>query len=242
MSRNFDLLAEMERERESGSQAGRASVAETNVHEPASVTVPELPQILRLVRSVFLTNNGASPRRVVFFGVEEEGGSGAICAQAARALAQNTSKPVCAVDANVRSARLSQALGIAKTVPIADKFSSLRDQCMQIGGNLWLAGTDLMSNGQGFLLPVDELRFRITQLSTTFEFLLIDAPGAAVSQDAELLAHLADGCVMVIEANKTRRTAAAKAKESLDMTGVRLLGTVLKDRTFPIPERLYKFL
>jgi len=46
--------------------------------------------------------------------------------------------------------------------------------------------------------------------------------------------------VLVLEANATRRVAALSAKEALEAAGVRLLGTVLNDRTFPIPEKLYR--
>jgi len=44
----------------------------------------------------------------------------------------------------------------------------------------------------------------------------------------------------VIEANRTRRLTARKAKETLDAAGVRLLGTVLNNRTFAIPEAIYR--
>lgn len=246
MSRNFDLLAEVERERESGPDQGRVPLS--TVQSAAKIDLPpsepstEGPELFRLVRSIFLANNGTSPRRVVFFGVDSESGSSLVCANAARALARNTSKPVCLVDANVRSARLSQTLGITRTVPLSGKSSSVREQCAQIGGNLWLAGIDLMSDGRGSLLPIDELKNRLTQLSGTFEFVIIDAPGTSVSPDAEIIGHVADAAVLVIEANKTRRTAAAKAKEGLEAAGVRLLGTVMNDRTFPIPQRLNRFL
>lgn len=246
MSRNFDLLAEVERERGAFSKAEQVPIAAK--HPAAKVTLPqsgasvEPPELFRLVRSIFLANNGSSPRRVAFFGVDTENGSSAVCAKAAMALARNTSKPVCAVDANIRSAGLSQILGGNRTTSLPGKFSSLRDQCAQLSGNLWLAGVDLMSDGHGSLLPIDELNHRLMQLGAVFEFLVIDAPGTGATQDAEILAHLADGGVLIIEANKTRRTAAAKAIEKLETAGVRILGTVLNDRTYPIPDRLYKFL
>jgi len=45
---------------------------------------------------------------------------------------------------------------------------------------------------------------------------------------------------LLIEANKTRRAAVRQLKQYLDATNVRLLGTVLTERTFPIPEAIYK--
>jgi hypothetical protein len=45
---------------------------------------------------------------------------------------------------------------------------------------------------------------------------------------------------LVLTANVTRREAALKAKEQLLQQGVTLLGTVLDQRTMPIPESIYR--
>jgi len=90
------------------------------------------------------------------------------------------------------------------------------------------------------LLPPDELRKRLEQLRDMFEYMLIDAPGTSVCGDAQLLGQVADAAILVIEASSTRRMTARRAKETLEAGGVRLLGTVLNNRSFPIPESLYK--
>jgi Mrp family chromosome partitioning ATPase len=46
--------------------------------------------------------------------------------------------------------------------------------------------------------------------------------------------------VLVIEANYTRRSSAQKAKELLHAANVRVLGTILSGRTFPIPDGIYR--
>jgi Mrp family chromosome partitioning ATPase len=46
--------------------------------------------------------------------------------------------------------------------------------------------------------------------------------------------------VLVLEANSTRRAGAQKVKEKLHSANARLLGAVLSERTFPIPETIYK--
>jgi len=43
-----------------------------------------------------------------------------------------------------------------------------------------------------------------------------------------------------LEANSTRREAARKMTQSLQMTNTPILGAVLNKRTFPIPENLYR--
>jgi receptor protein-tyrosine kinase len=244
MSRNFELMKQLE-----------IKVGATGSSTPAADdalamnVVPILSrhagnvggeEMLRLIQRIFLSANGTAPRQVVLCGVDDENGSSSVCAQAGRTLAANSSRPVCLVDANVRSPRLSGLFGIEGTNPFAGPSAPLRDQCVKIGGNLWLAGPNILADNSRVLLPPDQLKERLAQLRETFEYMLIDAPGTSVCGDAQLLGLLADAAILVIEANSTRRLTARNAKNSLDAAGVRVLGAVLHNRSFPIPERLYK--
>jgi Mrp family chromosome partitioning ATPase len=44
----------------------------------------------------------------------------------------------------------------------------------------------------------------------------------------------------VLEARSTRKFAAQRVKSMLNSANARLLGTILTERTFPIPERIYR--
>ncbi len=197
-------------------------------------------EMLRLVQRIFLSANGSTPRQVVLCGVDGENGSSSVCAKSGRALAANITRPVCVVDANVRSPRLSGLFGVEGTNPFSGPSAPLREQCVKIGGNLWLAGPKILADSSRALLPPVELKERLGQLRAEFEYTLIDAPATSVCGDAQLLSLVADAAILVIEANVTRRLSARKAKESLEAAGVHLLGSVLHNRSFPIPEGLYK--
>ena len=56
------------------------------------------------------------------------------------------------------------------------------------------------------------------------------------------MGQLADGIIMIVEANKTRRDSLRQVQEDLETTHVTLLGAVLDQRTFPIPKFLYRWL
>ena len=245
MSRNFELMTQLEL------QAGVADKPRPSAADRAALMdiVPVLSsdagrasgeEILRLIQRIFLSANGSVPRQVVLCGIDDENGSSSVCAKAGRTLAANSSKPVCLVDANVRSPRLSSLFGIEGTNPFFGPSAPLRDQCVKVGGNLWLAGPNILADNSRVLLPPVEIKERLTQLRGSFEYMLIDAPGTSVCGDAQLLGLVADAAILVIEANSTRRLTARKAKESLDAAGVRLLGTILCNRSFPIPAGLYK--
>ncbi len=247
MSRNFELMTQVEIEmREAGKTASTAA--------DRAVAMPIVPilsshasdagdageeEMLRLIQRIFLSAKGSAPRQVVLCGVADENGSSSVCARAGRTLAANSSRPVCLVDANVRSPRLSGMFGVEGTNHFCGPTAPLRDHCVKIGGNLWLAGPNILADNSRVLLPPIQLKERFAQLRDEFEYMLIDAPGTSVCGDAQLLGQIADAAILVIEANSTRRLTARKAKETLDAAGVRLLGTVLNNRSFPIPASLY---
>jgi protein-tyrosine kinase len=245
MSRNFELMTQLELEavvtdRPEPDATDRAAAREVVPILSSHAGDASGEEMLRLIQRIFLSANGSAPRQVVLCGVDDENGSSSVCAMAGRTLAANSSRPVCLIDANVRSPRLSGIFGVDGTTPFSGLSDSVSDQCMKIGGNLWLAGPNILADNSRVLLPPDELKKRLAQLREKFEYMLIDAPGTSVCGDAQLLGLVADAAILVIEANSTRRLTARKAKESLDAAGVRLLGTVLHNRSFPIPEKLYR--
>jgi Mrp family chromosome partitioning ATPase len=245
MSRNFELMTQLDIE--AGATDNRTPAASDGAATMAVVPILSShagnlggEEMLRLVQRIFLSANGSAPRQVVLCGIDDENSSSSVCAQAGRTLAANSSRPVCLVDANVRSPRLSDLFGVEGTNPFSGPAAPLREQCVRIGGNLWLAGPNILADNSRVLLPPVQLKERLGQLRDEFEYMLIDAPGTSVCGDAQLLSLVADAAILIIEANSTRRLTARKAKESLEAVGVRLLGTVLQNRTFPIPEKLYR--
>lgn len=246
MSRNFDLLAEVERERDANAKSAKAQLLNVRAAQTDFATRDFSEnggiEMLHLVNNVFLSANADSPHQVVFCGVDDNCGSSAVCANAARILAAKSAKSVCLVDANLRLPRLTGLLEVNKTIQLSPPSPVIPDKSVEVGGNLWLVNTGFLTDSNGALLPLDDLRPRIKQLNDSFEYLLIDAPATSVSGDAAIIGQLVDAAILVIEAGRTRRLNAGKAKEAFDAAGVQLLGTVLRNRSFPIPEKLYKWL
>jgi Mrp family chromosome partitioning ATPase len=245
MSRNFELLTEIGAELEATTcdrdLAGTVrTAAKANASNYRGDACQE--EMLRLIQRVFLSPDGGAPRKVVFCGVGAESGSSSVCARAGRTLATHSNGSVCMVDANVRSPRLSSKFGVDTTTSVSCKSASMHEQCVQVGGKLWLARTDVLTVDSGALASTEELKERLAQLRGEFEYVLIDGPGTDVCDDASLLGQVADAVILVIEANRTRRLTARKAEETLEAAGVRLLGTVIYNRTFPIPEKIYRLL
>ena len=84
------------------------------------------------------------------------------------------------------------------------------------------------------------MRLRMTELKAEFDFVLVDTPAMNASNEAISIGSLADGVVVVLKANASRKQTARQAIEQLQGGKARVLGAVLNRRTFPIPESIYK--
>lgn len=238
MSRNFELLSQLEAEFPFERPVIEDVPAASAKSSDGVLHTVNGREFVTLAQTIFLSGDANVPHEVVLCGVDRGNGSSEICINLGRALAKCSSRPVCLIDANVQTARLEKLLNTGRLIPLPDKDEDL---CRNLEPNLWLAELGGPGAQKGAGLPsARHMKERFTALRKRFDFILIDAPGANVGGDASVLGQISGGAILVIEANATRKAAALKAKQSLETTNVRILGSVLNNRTFPIPERLYR--
>jgi hypothetical protein len=201
-------------------------------------------ELVKLVQRVFVFPNSHAPRTVCFSSLEGSGSSEA-CFHSGEILAAQESASVCLVDANLYTPSLHRLLGVDKSPGLVDatiRPGPMEDYAVPIGrGNLWLVPPGSpRPEIQGF--SWDRLRSRVIELKERFDFVFIDAPPLSSHSDAVLFGQMTDGLILVLEANSTRREMARMAKENLESAKVKILGAILNNRTFPIPETLYRIL
>ena len=73
-----------------------------------------------------------------------------------------------------------------------------------------------------------------------YQFVVLDLPPLSEGSSAVRMAGLADGMILVAEAERARVEVVQRAKESLQDADARLLGAVLNKRRFYIPAWLYR--
>jgi receptor protein-tyrosine kinase len=200
-------------------------------------------ETFKLVQNIFLLRGDASPRIVVFAGIDSGNGCSAICAQAASMLAKQKLGTVCLVDANLRTPSLPEYFGVSNHFGLTDSLSkpgAIREFTKVIGPeNLSLLSCGGLATESLRLLNAEAMKTRIAELRKDFDYVLVDAPPLNTYADGVTIARLSDGIVLVLEANATRREAASKVTENLRAAQVKILGAVLNKRTYPIPESLY---
>ena len=247
MSKNYELLSQlggpltMIQPRPAVATPGILKVPPTKT---LKVTASEEENTL--VQRVFLLPGQGAPRSVVLCGVDQRDGSSLACARVGAILAARTPGRLCLVDADLRSPSLHACYGIENESAGNGEVlepGAARNFARQIAGsNLWLLSAGSRNaEGEGIVSP-DRLRDRFLEVREQFDYVLISAPPVNLSADAIMFGQLADGVILVIKASSTRRAAAMKAKESLEAANVKLLGAILSERTFPIPEALYRML
>jgi protein-tyrosine kinase len=199
---------------------------------------------IKLVQRVFPGTDDGSPRMALFAGLEGDAGSAPICARAGEILAARAEGPVCVVDANFRSPVLHRYFGVENEKGLAEatcESGPIQNFVQQIPEpDLWLMPSGKAARSLRFPTMADGLRARIAELRETFRYVVIYSGPLRLETTAMLLSRWTDGVVLVLEANATRRDAARRVKDNLAAAGVSMLGVVLNNRTFPIPEAIYR--
>jgi capsular exopolysaccharide synthesis family protein len=252
MSKNFELM------QEAGISLGAPVIPETKARawtfgrkktastKSMSTSIDKIAreESLKLVQSIFRSGREGSPRVVVFAGIDSGSGCSGICAHTAETLAAHKVGSVCLVDGNLRSPALPDFFGVSNHFGLADALrqsGNIREFSKQVRvENLWLLSSGSPADESTGLLNGVVMKERVAELRREFDYVLIDAPALTSYADGVALAELADGVILVLEANTTRREAATKVTESLRSAQIKILGAVLNKRTYPIPESLYR--
>lgn len=187
-------------------------------------------QIRCLVHQLFQTAQPRPLRQVVFSAADLQTDALEVCRSVGEVLALETTMDVAVAGDGLESTRVEELL-----VRSSEAGSPLREAGAQLRRNLWHLPLEV-SGAEG---SAASLHRYISAVRREFEYSIIAAP-AAISSQMMALAQLADGIVLVLSAQHTRRGQARKIKATLEEAQLRLLGMVLSDREFPIPERIYR--
>ncbi|MYL40677.1 polysaccharide biosynthesis tyrosine autokinase [Virgibacillus massiliensis] len=80
------------------------------------------------------------------------------------------------------------------------------------------------------LLASRKMKTLLNELKMSYDMVIFDSPPVLAVTDAQILANIVDGSLLVVRSNHTEKEAAQKATDSLKPAKAKLLGTVLNDR------------
>jgi hypothetical protein len=186
-------------------------------------------QIRGLVRQVFSLEGPRPVRQVVFCAIEGKTDVRSVCVCVGEALASESRGSVAVVGNHSRTGDGEEGF---EAEPLRKNASKLRS-------NLWLIPT---KENTAETKSISSLPSYLGEIRKQFEYSIVEGRPCGESNEVLGMARSTDGIVLVISAEHTRRVTARKILEMLHEARVRILGTVLSDREFPMPERLYHWL
>jgi Mrp family chromosome partitioning ATPase len=253
MSKNFELLREEGRAQELFSlQTGEgAAVSPAPVIPLAGTPALEVDgmartEVMKLVQRLFLSSESRAPHQVCFVGTEPGNGCSWICAHAAEILASQVPGSVCALDCDLQAPSLHREFRVENHCGLADALignGSIRQYARQLSRpNLWLLSAGSQNADPLSPVLVERMHQRISELGAEFDYILVDTPPLSVGNQAAVLGAWSDGVALVLKANSSRREQARRVLQEFQAANVPVLGAVLNQRTFPIPDKIYSWL
>lgn len=236
MSANAEVLQGCD---PAGAAAPQTEVARSGILRESDDWSPQTfarEQIRSLVRRVFLENVVRPSKQVAFSATEVETDVADLCDQAGWALALETKADVAIVG---REPSLRDRMW---PVQLNKRIGSIKSWSTRTAINLWRVPGSVRGEWSEPLATARSWLSFLAALRNEFEYAVIHAPVAGASSEAALLGQLGDGIVLVLGAHRTRRATACQIKETLESAHCRILGTVLSDRTFPVPGLIYRHL
>ena len=120
--------------------------------------------------------------------------------------------------------------------------ASLESAVQRVSENLHVLPTGCDKGGPRGRLPESGLSDLLQRAQEGYRYVVVDAPCVSGVPPMSFLAPRADGVVLVIRANDTRRHVASRSVQQLRQAGANMLGVVLNRRRYFIPTLLYRSL
>ena len=182
---------------------------------------------------------------VAFAGAVRGEGASTLASAYARFLSQELGFRVLLVDADLtgEGERLSagpMALKEGFLQVVSDGLPAMR-AVRSMNGN----GPHFMPSGGHSLRTLqvfssERARELLRDLGTSYEVVVIDSAPVTLYPEVPVLLSLADGVVLVVQAERTRREAAQRAMSRLSGAGCNVIGAVMNRRRNVVPGFLYK--
>ncbi len=215
------------------------TLSDDPVHD--SFAVFEQEQLRSLVRRVFFPGWPRPARQVVLSPIDTADGD-TTAVRIAHTMATEIPGNIGVIEISpvVNLEEKVSGRSLPQPVDFDQRPAALRMSSRQLSANLWLVPYAVFLGENHERLSASWLRSRLNESRSEFDYVPINAPPVNRSSEAALLGSLTDGVILTITANATRRVAAQKSQSILRQANARLLGTILCERKFPIPERLYQ--
>lgn len=166
-----------------------------------------------------------------------------IAANLAAYIGKKADNKVLIIDANLRNSASIQTLNIPNTHglgEILEEKLNLEDVICDIGSNI-----SILPSGNPNLNPLNLIASKnmqevINRVKDAYEIVFIICAGLGDYQDAVVLSSITDSVILIVDEQKDRRQAVKFAISPVEQKKANILGVILNNRSYVIPEIIYK--
>ena len=179
-------------------------------------------------------------KAVLFLGTTRGDGTSTAAFNFAQSLAQDRDARVMYINGDLRAPS-------AVTSTTDAGLSNLAESEVYVPPTALHGNVHVLPSGRNYADPAvlfQSKRFRsfMAQVSQQFDYVIVDGPPLDEAPESVALCTHVDGVILTIDAQRTRRRTALRAKLRVEQVGGRLLGVVLNRRKYYVPDWLYKLI
>lgn len=186
---------------------------------------------------------GQDVKTILVVGTARGDGASTVAQNFAASLAQDTDRQVLFVNADTHPA---EKAGRRKAPdPVAGGLAVLAQPGSSQPMPVQLGSLHVMPSGLGLSDPAtffQSKRFNafISEMTPRFDYIVIDGPPLDDAPESLALSASVDGVILVLDAQRTRRKTALRAKKRIEDLGGKVVGVVLNRREYYVPKWLYR--
>lgn len=145
------------------------------------------------------------------------------------AFALSNSNKTLLIDGDLKKPSIAKALELTNTkglIDVISKKSKLGESVCSVNGNLdvLVSGKDIENSIS--LIDSKEFDELISELNKNYDYIIIDTPPLQAVADTKVLSKKADGVVLVVKAESTKKDIVKTSVDDINNLGSRLIGLV----------------
>lgn len=197
--------------------------------------------------NILSLNKGNPPHTIAITSSVHSEGKSITSLNLSFVMAQSVHKPkVLLIDADLRRGSIAKYLGVEQKAGLAEVLSakaSVEDTLFKVDlENLTFLACGAVPENPAELLDSPEMKNFLREMKKKFDYIIIDTPPIINVTDAGILSAEVDGVIMVIQAGRTQRGIVERATELLHQAHAKLLGHILTNIEYHLPEYIYRYL
>ena len=202
----------------------------------------------KILRTNLLSmNKGRPPRIFIITSSIHSEGKTVTSLNLAISLSHSIHKPkVLLVDADLRRGSMVKYLGIEQHTGLTEILrgqANVEDTIFNIDiDNLTFITSGEVPENPAELLASENAKHFLEMVKNQYDYVIIDTPPIISVTDSGIIGSQVDGALMVIQAGRTQRGIVHRAEELLHQSQTKILGHVLTNIEYHLPEYIYRYL